>query len=383
MKRTEVVDLELSFSSILTSVLVSNLLIMVLWLILSTNHGIRFVNINFIIVFVILIMIRLLLPFEYGFTNSIACKEILPSIYRLISHYFAIGSGGFYTYQMLLLIWMMFFFVRLYQVVIQYYKICKDIKCLPDCHDIKSILNEVVINKKRYVNFKVVKIYGLMTPAISGLWHPTILIPDNNYTQEELIYILRHETEHYYQHDLWIKAILEFLCALYWWNPFCRIFKKQTSKALEMRTDSKVIGTMDKRQRLRYLDCLLKVAKSHTKPMNNMALGFDGKKSNLKQRFCFILDYQVPKRKTLIIVNSIFAGIIIFLSTTIILEPYSIKPEDAASTFTIDEDNSFFVRNDEGYDWYVDNTYFVTIKKINDDFLNLPVYESLENEEKK
>ena len=377
------IDLELSFSSILTSVVVGNLLIMALWLILSTNQGVRYVNINFIMVFVILIMIRLFLPFEYGFTNSIASKTVLPPISRLVFHYFAIGSGGFYAYQMLLLIWVTGFFVRLYQVVIQYYKVCKDIKYLPECHGIKSLLNEVLIKKKRYVDFKVVKISGLMTPVILGLWHPTIMIPENDYSQEELIYILRHETEHYYQHDLWIKAILEFLCALYWWNPFCRILKKQTSKALEMRTDSKVIGTMDERQRLRYLDCLLKVAKSHTKPMNNVALGFDGKKSNLKQRFCFILDYQVTKRKTLIIVNSIFAGIIIFLSTTIILEPYSIKPEDAAGTLIINEDNSFFVRNDEGYDWYVDNTYFVTINEINDDFLNLPVYESLENEEKK
>ena len=377
------IDLELSFSSILTSVVVGNLLIMALWLILSTNQGVRYVNINFIMVFVILIMIRLFLPFEYGFTNSIASKTVLPPISRLVFHYFAIGSGGFYAYQMLLLIWVTGFFVRLYQVVIQYYKVCKDIKYLPECHGIKSLLNEVLIKKKRYVDFKVVKISGLMTPVILGLWHPTIMIPENDYSQEELIYILRHETEHYYQHDLWIKAILEFLCALYWWNPFCRILKKQTSKALEMRTDSKVIGTMDERQRLRYLDCLLKVAKSHTKPMNNEALGFDGKKSNLKQRFCFILDYQVTKRKTLIIVNSIFAGIIIFLSTTIILEPYSIKPEDAAGTLIINEDNSFFVRNDEGYDWYVDNTYFVTINEINDDFLNLPVYESLENEEKK
>ena len=351
---------------------------MALWLILSTNPVIRYVNINFIMVFVILIMIRLLLPFEYGFTNSIACKMVLPFISKLIFHYITIGSGGFYAYQMLLLIWMTGFFVRLYQVFIQYYKVCKDIKCLPDCHGIKSILNEVLIKKKRYVNFKVVKISGLTTPIILGLCHPAIMIPSNDYTQEELIYILRHETEHYYQHDLWIKAILEFLCALYWWNPFCGVLKKQASKALEMRTDSKVIEAMDEKQRLKYLDCLLKMAKSHTKPMNNLALGFDGKRSNLKQRFCFILDYQITKRKALIIVNSILAGIIIFLSTTIILEPYSIKPEDAADTYTINKNNSFFVKSETNYDLYVNDTYFVTVDEIEDDFLDLSVYESLE-----
>lgn len=340
----EAIDLDLSFTSILTSVVVGNLLIMALWLILSTNQGIRYVNINFIMVFIMLIMIRLFLPFEYGFTNSIACTVVLPSISKLVYHYFAIGSGGFYGYQILLLIWMTGFFVRLYQIAIQYYKVCKDIKCLPDCHGIKPILNEVIIKNKRYVNFKVIKISGLMTPVILGLWHPTIMIPSNDYTQEELIYILHHETEHYYQHDLWIKAILELLCALYWWNPFCSIFKKQVSKALEMRTDSKVIGAMDERQRLKYLDCLLKVAKSHTKPMNNLALGFDGKRTCLKQRFCYILDYQITKRKALIIINSILAGVIIFLSTTIILEPYFIKPENAAGTYTINKNNSFFCK---------------------------------------
>lgn len=262
--------------SILTSVVVGNLLIMALWLIMSTNQGIRYVNINVIMIFIVLTIIRLFLPFEYGFTNTIPSKVILPTIFKLISNYFSIGYGGLYVYQVLLLIWITGFLVRLYQVVVQYYKICKDIKNLPACYSIKSILDELLMRKKQYVNFRVVKIPGLMTPVILGLRYPTIMIPDNEYTQEEFTYILRHEMEHYYQHDLWIKAILEILCAFYWWNPFCGVFKKQASKALEMRTDSKVIRAMDERERLKYLDCLLKVAKSHTKPMNNLGLAFEG-----------------------------------------------------------------------------------------------------------
>ena len=51
---------------------------------------------------------------------------------------------------------------------------------------------------------------GFFRQVILGLWHPTIMMPDNDYTQDELIYILRHETEHYYQHDLWIKTIWRY-----------------------------------------------------------------------------------------------------------------------------------------------------------------------------
>lgn len=372
------IDLDLSFTSILTSVIVGNILILALWLILSTNKGIRYVNINFIIIFIVLIMIRLFLPFEYNFTTNIACPVVLPFTYKLVYNYLAIGSGGVYIYQILLLIWVTGFFAKLYQLVVHYHKLCLDTKNLPDCDRIKSILIELHPKKKRHTNFKVVIVSGLITPVIFGLRRPTIMIPDHEYTHEELTYILRHEMEHYYQHDLWIKAVLEILCALYWWNPLCRVLKKQASKALELRTDTKVIKTMDERQRMKYLECLLKVAKSRSKQMNNLALGFGGKETSLKQRFCYILDYQIAKRKSLIIVNSFLAGIIIFLSTTIILEPYAIKPEDTAHTFTINKNNSFVVRYKDGYDLYIDSTYYVTIDELKDELLDLPIYESAE-----
>lgn len=376
----EVIDLHISFTSILTSVIVGNLFIMVIWFILSTNQSIRYININVIIIFILLTMIRLFLPFEYGFTHNIPCKMILPSISKFVFNHFSIGYGRLYVYQVLLLIWMMGFLIRLFQTLVQYYKICKSMNCLPNCYTIKSILDEVIKEKKIYVNFKVVKISGLMTPAIVGLRYPTIMIPDNEYTKEELTFILRHETEHFYQCDLWIKALLEIFCALYWWNPFCQIFKGQTAKALEMRVDSKVIKTMNEQQRLKYLECLLKVAKSHTKRTNNLSLCFNGKRTTLKQRFCFILDYQGTKQKKWILANVFCAGIIIFLSAAIILEPYSIKYENTIGTFTISEKNSFFVKNESGYDLYVNATYYATVDKPKDGLSELPVYESLEKE---
>jgi len=291
---------------------------MVLWLVLNSNQGIKYININFIMIFNILIMIRLFLPFEYSFTKNIAFKVVLPS--NPLKEY--------YVDEILLLVWMTGFIFKSYQIVVLYYRLYNNIKRLPYCCSMEPILDKIGIKKKRFVNFKIVKTSELMTPAIFGLFHPTIIIPNNDYTQEELYYIFCHETEHYYQRDLWIKVILEFLCALYWWNPFSKVFRELVSKTIEMRIDSKIIGTMDERQRLEYLSCLLKVAKSHKKSINNLTVAFNGKKANLKQRFYHVLNYQITQKKRLIVVNSILAGIIIFLSLAITLEPYYIKPKD-------------------------------------------------------
>ena len=70
------------------------------------------------------------------------------------------------------------------------------------------------------------------------------------------------------------------------------------------------------------------------------------------------------------------------MSTTIILEPYSIKSENATNTFIISADNSYFVKSQDGYDLYVNSTYYATINEPKDSLLALPVYESLEKETK-
>lgn len=117
------------------------------------------------------------MPFEYNFTTNIACPVVLPFTYKLVYNYLAIGSGGVYIYQILLLIWVTGFFAKLYQLVVHYHKLCLDTKNLPDCDRIKSILIELHPKKKRHTNFKVVIVSGLITPVIFGLRRPTIMIP--------------------------------------------------------------------------------------------------------------------------------------------------------------------------------------------------------------
>uniref|UniRef100_UPI001D010544 M56 family metallopeptidase n=1 Tax=Paenibacillus polymyxa TaxID=1406 RepID=UPI001D010544 len=64
-------------------------------------------------------------------------------------------------------------------------------------------------------------------PIMYGLLRPTIVLPIETYTKEEQYFIMRHELQHYFYKDNWRKQIIEILCALYWWNPFVYILRKQ------------------------------------------------------------------------------------------------------------------------------------------------------------
>ena len=56
-------------------------------------------------------------------------------------------------------------------------------------------------------------------------------------------------------------------------------------------------------------------------------------------------------------------------------EAYSVSNEVEKTTFTIDENNAYLIKNDNQYDLYVDNTYVVTLSELDENMKRLPIYE--------
>lgn len=59
---------------------------------------------------------------------------------------------------------------------------------------------------KRNVALKTSK--SISSPMLTGLAKPTVWLPANSYSQEELQVIFKHELIHYKQHHLWYKLIM-------------------------------------------------------------------------------------------------------------------------------------------------------------------------------
>ena len=212
---------------------------------------------------------------------------------------------------------------------------------------------------------------------IYGLQSPYILLPKELFLNEkELYYVLCHEASHFFQHDLWLKLFSQILQAVFWWNPFSFLLKRQISLMLEMRTD-RFIST-DSVHKEEYAQTLLHMAKLQIHQTLGPTISFcDVSGSALSQRILMMIrsSDKVGHRPVQLLFSSLIVGLYAF-SLFFIFEPSS-PPRD--NTFEITYENGYFVENPNGgYDLYINGNYLATLSQIDDSLTDLKIYKNEE-----
>jgi len=105
---------------------------------------------------------------------------------------------------------------------------------------------------------------AVSTPLTIGCFDRTmrLFLPKQDYTDEELALIFRHELRHILRADTRVKLFLGFYTAFCWFNPLAWIARRKASDDLELSCDEAVLsGAYEKTRRL-YAELLLKNAGS-------------------------------------------------------------------------------------------------------------------------
>lgn len=370
----------LSFGSMVTCLVLSSILVLYLSIVMKYTRVIFSGGVKFVLVGIILVMIRMVIPFEFPFTYTIPSDKILP----LISVFFhvEIPPYNITVARILLVVWIVVAVIRLLLFAIKQYKFQKMIRIMPTVNtlQIQTISKEINQKFKNPVAVRVVQIPQILSPMITGMVRPTVILPNVAYTDQELTYILKHEVEHYYRHDLWLKMAVELFACIYWWNPVAYLVKKQVVTAFEMANDIDITQTLGEHEKLEYLSCLLKTAKSNYVAPSNVSLCFvGGNHSNLKRRFDVIMKFGVVhKVRAYALINLSVIFLLSAASYTVVFEPYILPPEVEATTVEWSIDNTYFVKNGQRYDVYVDEKYFVTLDALNPMYSDYTVYEKEE-----
>ncbi|MDE7283433.1 MAG: M56 family metallopeptidase, partial [Lachnospiraceae bacterium] len=153
-------------------------------------------------------------------------------------------------------------------------------------HDMKAVTDRINREYGKSGSFKVLLVPGIKTPAIFGLIHPKILMPETDYTEKEIYYILKHEMLHYYQHDMMIKILWETLCSVFWWNPAVFLLKKQITRVLELKVDRLLTAGFSEEEKISYLECIVKSMKAGRQEQTSLMITFAAQKGDaMKQRF--------------------------------------------------------------------------------------------------
>ncbi len=331
-------------------------------------------------IFIVIILAsgKMLLPYEFSFTYTLASKKILPTIreiekFQLLKNV-RVGNVFF-------CIWLSVASLLLLYITLRYWKLIRTLSIIPEINnkEIVHIFSELCEQKHIRNKPKVVQLNIKTGPFIVGLKESIIVLPFY-LSENEIRFIFMHELEHYKNRHNLIKSCLEIVAAIYWWNPIVWLLRKEIIRALEIHADTNAMRGLTNKEGLSYLETLINISKKMQKNRNtNLALSFVLKNNIIEYRIRTALKYECYQKGSKASVYSVGLLILpiclLLISFTYTFESYNISPLKVEGTFTVDPRTDYFIlREDQLYDMYINGEYVVTIPNIPEDLLQLTVH---------
>ena len=156
--------------------------------------------------------------------------------------------------------------------------------------DYRALLDETALSLNVAAP-KMLICEAVTTPAVTGLFRPTLLLPHERYELPELRYILRHELCHLKRHDMLLKLVLLAANAMHWFNPVVYLMLRQADEDIELACDSAATDDLDRAERAAYSRTLLAAVQSNVRALPATTC-FGSTVERLKRRITNVLGAQ-------------------------------------------------------------------------------------------
>lgn len=175
------------------------------------------------------------------------------------------------------------------------------------------------------------------SPMLMGFFKPVIVLPKEDYSRDELFFILKHELVHYKRHDIWLKLLLVVAKGIHWFNPAVWMMQREAVIDMEMSCDERVIKNAGYDVKKAYTETLLSTIHRQYAGQTLLSTQFKGGKQIMKKRFKNILSGG-KKRNGLLLFTGIAVmtmglGMLVGCSVG---EPLANKAADAIDSIPVD-----------------------------------------------
>ena len=177
----------------------------------------------------------------------------------------------------------------------------------------KTMLQLTCIDLDIPCNFEICTLPVIVSPMMTGLFHPIILMPEHKYEPEELRLILKHELLHYMHGDLWCKLLWMGCRAMHWFNPLMGLFMRRMEHDCELACDEDVMRGESPEAAGIYCNSILETALHQVRTGKNtpvLATNYAGSKDMLKERMDSVLSRRT-KRRYIAVVLLTAAGVVL------------------------------------------------------------------------
>lgn len=341
--------------SFITAVIWNGIFTIVIYLLhksKNANRCISFVSISLLYLFSV---IRMLVPVEPPHTFIIANRSLYPVLYDFLRvQWFSMP-----LWSILIAIWLSGVLILLARYVFQYYKGAAFIKkyaALCGGRE-QNILREIRRMQNKKMKADVYYIPNIETPFGFGIFKKAILLPQKQYSDDALRFILMHEYTHFIHKDTAVKLFISLFCIIFWWNPAAYLLRKDLEQTLEIKCDIAVASNLDLSEKSAYLHIIINTLKDysgkHTLPRASAALFKPANASVIKKRFTAVMQCGPQKRRSKWEPAILCCFILLlFFSYITILQPAGDPPPNTdPNIIEFDRTNAYIQHTTNGEYW--------------------------------
>lgn len=176
-------------------------------------------------------------------------------------------------------------------------------------------------------SLKVKKCPGISSPMLMGMIAPVIILPDN-IAPENYNVVCMHEKFHYLDHDIFIRAVIQIICIINWFDPLAYKLSNSMNLLSEIACDEKVVKAINDDEKYNY--CGMLINGCENKQDTAFSVCLYSQKEKVKTRI-----NEITARKKISYANVIIL-VAITLSTLILCSfvDINIGDDNSSSTFT-------------------------------------------------
>ena len=297
--------MQITVFSFLMSVVWSSVVILLIHIFRKKQFFLNGFGLLTAILFCALSIGRMVIAVELPFTHEIPVPEIYNRFYNTIrTSPFSFGEHGVSFVSLFLFLWctvsvalLAVFFIRelLARKQLRTYRFVSS-------DQLQSALEDVQEKFGGKLHIRIFECPDIRIPMGTGILNKCILMPQAEYSDEELRHIVMHEYMHFRNKDLQILLLTELFTRIFWWNPFIYILKADIRRILELKCDLSVITNITETQRTDYLRTLRSCLEQSKKcrglappPVSAQLVRKNNQKEEMLERFKLIA-YPVQKK---------------------------------------------------------------------------------------
>lgn len=306
-------------------------------------------------------IMRILFPLELPYVIELGIDEVYPEVYRFLTTNHSYGERLNFSYiDALVCIWVAGIIILMIRYIINYHKAMRSItKYASPCGKREyTSLDAVKRDIGKSMEVSLCTVPNISVPFGIGVFRRTILLPQHNFTDRELYYILLHEYTHFLNHDIPVKMMVSVFCCIFWWNPVAYLMKADLEQTLEMKCDVSVARYLDTQGKAAYLRTIVGVIKhssaKRSTSYTSTALFQTDRMLDIKERFDVVMNYGAGHDRTLSqMALFLICACVFVLSYAVLPQPKFAAPRSEKSGRIEFGSDTAYIQQDEAQEYWL------------------------------